>query len=75
MKTVEQAEKARVDAMNKVAEEKQKIHMAKKNCKEEIAKINKKANSMILDMKRKMQFWQVISIGSLMIGMLVGWLL
>lgn len=72
VQAVERAEKARIDAMNKVAEEKQKTNMAKKNFKEEIAKITKKANVKVSDLKRQLQFWQVVSIGALIIGIFIG---
>lgn len=75
VQAVERAEKARIDAMNKVAEEKQKTNMAKKNFKEEIAKITKKANVKVSDLKRQLQFWQVVSIGALIIGIFIGLLM
>ena len=55
VKAVEQAEKAKVDAMNKVAEEKQKTFMAKQNCREEINRINKKTNIKVACMKRELE--------------------
>ena len=75
MKAVEQAEKAKVDAMNKVDEEKQKTFMAKKNCREEINRINKKTNIKVACMKRKLKFWQIVSVGTVVMGMLRGWML
>ena len=75
VKAVEQAEKARTDAMNKVAEEKQKTFMAKKNCREEIDRINKKTNIKVANIKREIQFWQIISAGALVMGMLIGWMM
>ena len=75
MKAVEQAEKAKVDAMNKVAEEKQKTFMAKQNCREEINRINKKTNIKVACMKRELKFWQIVSVGTVVMGMLLGWML
>ena len=75
VKAVEQAEKAKVDAMNKVAEEKQKTFMAKQNCREEINRINKKTNIKVACMKRELKFWQIISVGTVVMGMLLGWML
>ena len=75
VKAVEQAEKAKVDAMNKVDEEKQKTFMAKKNCREEIDRINKKTNIKVACMKRELKFWQIVSVGTAVMGMLIGWML
>lgn len=75
VKAVEQAEKAKVDAMNKVDEEKQKTFMAKKNCREEIDRINKKTNIKVACMKWKLKFWQIVSVGTVVMGMLIGWML
>mgnify|MGYP007094086304 FL=1 len=75
VKAVEQAEKAKVDAMNKVAEEKQKTFMAKQNCREEINRINKKTNIKVACMKRERKFWQIVSVGTEVMGMLLGWML
>ena len=75
VKAVEQAEKAKVDAMNKVAEEKQKTFMAKQNCREEINRINKKTNIKVACMKRELKFWQIVSVGTVVMGMLFGWML
>ena len=75
VKAVEQAEKAKVDAMNKVAEEKQKTFMAKQNCREEINRINKKTNILVACMKRERKFWQIVSVGTEVMGMLLGWML
>ncbi len=75
VKAVEQAEKAKVDAMNKVAEEKQKTFMAKQNCREEINRINKKTNIKVACMKRELKFWQIVSVGTVVMGMLLGWML
>lgn len=75
VKAVEQAEKAKVDAMNKVDEEKQKTFMAKKNCREEIDRINKKTNIKVVCMKRELKFWQIVSVGTVVMGMLIGWML
>ena len=72
VKAVEQAEKAKVDAMNKVDEEKQKTFMAKKNCREEIDRINKKTNIKVACMKRELKFWQIVSIGTVVMGMSIG---
>ena len=71
VKAVEQAEKAKVDAMNKVAEEKQKTFMAKQNCREEINRINKKTNIKVACMKRELKFWQIVSVGTVVMGMLL----
>ena len=35
--------------------------MTKKNCREEIDKVNKKANKKIADMKNKIQFWKMVA--------------
>ena len=75
VKAVEQAEKAKVDAMNKVAEEKQQTFMAKQNCREEINRINKKTNIKVACMKRELKFWQIVSEGTVVMGMLFGWML
>ena len=75
VKAVEQAEKAKVDAMNKVDEEKQKTFIAKKNCREEIDRINKKTNIKVACMKRELKFWQIVSVGTVVMGMLIGWML
>ena len=75
VKAVEQAEKAKVDAMNKVAEEKQQTFMAKQNCREEINRINKKTNIKVACMKRELKFWQIVSVGTVVMGMLLGWML
>lgn len=75
VKAVEQAEKAKVDAMNKVDEEKQKTFMAKKNCREEIDRINKKTNIKVACMKGELKFWQIVSVGTVVMGMLLGWML
>lgn len=63
------------DALNQVAEERQKTFMAKKNFREDINKVNKKTNDKVLDMKNRMQFWQIVSIGTLIVGFLIGWIL
>ena len=65
----------RDDALNRVAEERQKTFMAKKNFREDINKINKKTSDKVLDMKNRMQFWQIVSIGTLIVGFLIGWIL
>ena len=75
VQAVERAEKARIDAMNVAAEEKQNNFMEKKNCREEIDKVNKKANKKIADMKNKIQFWKMVAIGTLAVGILIGWIL
>lgn len=49
--------------------------MTKKNCREEIDKVNKKANKKIADMKNKIQFWKMVAIGTLAVGILIGWIL
>lgn len=65
----------RDDALNQAAEERQKTFMVKKNCREEITKENKKAKEKVLDMKNRMQFWQIVSIVTLIVGFLIGWIL
>lgn len=75
VQAVERAEKARIDAMNVAAEEKQNNFMEKKNCREKIDKVNKKANKKIADMKNKIQFWKMVAIGTLAVGILIGWIL
>ena len=72
---VERVEKERIDAVNVVAKEKKKTFMTKKNCREEIDKVNKKANKKIADMKNKIQFWKMVAIGTLAVGILIGWIL
>ena len=43
--------------------------------REDINKVNKKTNDKVLDMKNRMQFWQIVSIGTLIVGFLIGWIL
>lgn len=74
VKAVEHAEKAKIYAMNRAAEEKQKMFMTKQNCREEINIINKKSNIKDANLKREMQFWQIISAGTLVMGILIGWM-
>lgn len=71
----EKMRRERDDALNQVAEERQKTFMAKKNFREDINKVNKKTNDKVLDMKNRMQFWQIVSIGTLIVGFLIGWIL
>ena len=71
----EKMRRERDDALNQVAEERQKTFMAKKNLREDINKVNKKTNDKVLDMKNRMQFWQIVSIGTLIVGFLIGWIL
>ena len=71
----EKMRRERDDALNQVAEERQKTIMAKKNFREDINKVNKKTNDKVLDMKRRMQYWQIVSIGTLIVGFLIGWIL
>lgn len=71
----EKMRRERDDALNQVAEERQKTFMAKKNFREDITKVNKKTNDKVLDMKNRMQFWQIVSIGTLTVGFLIGWIL
>ena len=49
--------------------------MAKQNCREEINRINKKTNIKVACMKRELKFWQIISVGTVVMGMLLGWML
>ena len=72
VQAVERVEKERIDAVNVVAKEKKKTFMTKKNCREEIDKVNKKANKKIADMKNKIQFWKMVAIGTLAVGILIG---
>ena len=51
------------------------ILMAKKNCREEIDRINKKTNIKVACMKRELKFWQIVSIGTVVMGMSIGWML
>lgn len=67
----EKMRRERDDALNQVAEERQKTFMAKKIFGEEVKRINTK----ILNMKRKVQFWQMISIGVLAAGIMIGCML
>lgn len=71
----EKMRRERDDALNQVVEERQKTIMAKKNFREDINKVNKKTNDKVLDMKRRMQYWQIVSIGTLIVGFLIGWIL
>ena len=45
--------------------------MAKKNCREEIDRINKKTNIKVACMKRELKFWQIVSVGTVVMGMLL----
>nr|WP_288742275.1 hypothetical protein [uncultured Mediterraneibacter sp.] len=49
--------------------------MAKQNCREEINRINKKTNIKVARMKRELKFWQIVSVGTMVMGMLLGWML
>ena len=49
--------------------------MAKQNCREEIDRINKKMNIKVACMKRELKFWQTVSVGTAVMGMLIGWML
>ena len=49
--------------------------MAKQNCREEIDRINKKTNIKVACMKRELKFWQIVSVGTVVMGMLIGWML
>lgn len=49
--------------------------MAKQNCREEINRINKKTNIKVAGMKRELKFWQIVSVGTVVMGMLLGWML
>ena len=46
--------------------------MAKQNCREEINRINKKTNIKVACMKRELKFWQIVSVGTVVMGMLLG---
>ena len=43
--------------------------------REEINRINKKTNIKVACMKRELKFWQIISVGTVVMGMLLGWML
>ena len=45
--------------------------MAKQNCREEINRINKKTNIKVACMKRELKFWQIVSEGTVVMGMLL----
>ena len=45
--------------------------MAKQNCREEINRINKKTNIKVACMKRELKFWQIVSVGTGVMGMLL----
>ena len=45
--------------------------MAKQNCREEINRINKKTNIKVACMKRALKFWQIVSVGTVVMGMLL----
>lgn len=62
----------RDDALLQAEEERQMALAMKEYCKNEVAKANKKANKRILEIKNKKEFWQIISITSLCVGVLIG---
>ena len=45
--------------------------MAKQNCREEINRINTKTNIKVACMKRELKFWQIVSVGTVVMGMLL----
>ena len=45
--------------------------MTKQNCREEINRINKKTNIKVACMKRELKFWQIVSVGTVVMGMLL----
>ena len=45
--------------------------MAKQNYREEIDRINKKMNIKVACMKRELKFWQIVSVGTVVMGMLL----
>lgn len=51
------------------------MFMEKQNCREEINRINKKTNIKVACMKRELKFWQIVSVGTVVMGMLLGWML
>ena len=71
----EKMRRERDDALNQVAEERQKTIMVKRKCTEDIPKANKKVKEKVLYMKNQIRFWQIISIVSLIAGFLIGWML
>lgn len=62
----------RDDALDEAKEERQKVLAMKNYCKDEVAKVNNKANKKIFEIKNKKQFWQFISITALCVGVLIG---
>lgn len=73
--TVKAAIKERDAVRDRAAQEMQKSVVAKKNADKEIAKAKRNAKSMIADAKRKVQLWQMTAIGTLILGLLIGWIL
>ena len=65
---VETMRAERDDALLQAEEERQRALAMKKYCKNEVAKANKR----ILEIKNKKEFWQIISITSLCVGVLIG---
>lgn len=69
---VETMRAERDDALDEAKEERQKVLAMKNYCKDEVAKVNNKANKKIFEIKNKKQFWQFISITALCVGVLIG---
>ena len=78
MSKVEAYEKAieeRDAALESVEAEKKKVIAIQKASKAELSKANKNAKKAMDDLKNKIQFWQIVSGGTLVIGMLLGWMI
>ena len=73
--TVKAAIKERDAVRDRAAQEIQKSVVAKKNADKEIAKAKRNAKSMIADAKRKVRLWQMVAVGTLILGLAMGWML
>lgn len=72
VQAVERANKERKDAFNMVAEEKQKANIARKNAKDEVVKVNRKAKEKMVAAKNQIRFWKAIAVGTFIVGLLIG---
>lgn len=72
VQAVERANKERKDAFNMVAEEKQKANIARKNAKDEVVKVNRKAKEKVVAAKNQIRFWKAIAVGTFIVGLLIG---
>lgn len=62
-------------ALKSVEIEKKKVIAIQKASKAELSKANKNAKKAMDDLKNKIQFWQIVSGGAFVIGMLLGWMI